>query len=133
MFIDPSNMEFSNEDVETNLGKFWVVVKSCTDDTRHTSNANRPRLQSPYERYISTSNELKCFKTENTIRVVDCTSIVKPLFINPNISSETRGNNQNTAQTQNDTTTKFIVKHVMKIAPYDEWSRLFITKVGRDS
>ena len=133
MFIDPAKMEFSTDNVEVSLGRFWAVVKSCTDDNRHTSNANRPRLQTPYERYLSTNDELKCYKTENTIRVLDCTSIVKSLFINPNISSDTQAQRRRNDMGINNQQTKFTVKHVMKLPPYEEWSRLFITKVGRDN
>ena len=113
LFIDPTNMEFDTIDVTERIGKYWAIVKSSTIDSR-TGRVIRGRRQ-PH--YTTSSPILQSFELENRIRMINCDSIERPVFVNPNISS------QNTREEVNGNS--FNVKHIITMPPFSEWGQLW--------
>ena len=74
MFIDTSNMKF-NANVDS-LGRYWAIVRATELDTRTSS--NKPN----HECLL-----MNTFDTDKFIRIISCDSILKPVFVIPDVTS----------------------------------------------
>ena len=112
-------MKFDIDDVIEEKGKYWAVVKSSTVDSRRTTTIRGRRV--PH--YTSSSPLLSTYELEDRIRIINCESIDRPVFVSPNISSE-----NNNREARNNTTTdnsSFVVKHVITIPPISDWGKMW--------
>ena len=103
MFIDTKDMEFTS-DIDKRC-RYWAVIKSSENDTRNT-------------RELKNKNCLlmKTYDADIYVRIIPCHTIIKPVFVVPDIINISRNSNNKT----------FESKQIIMINDYDKWSDIFI-------
>ena len=112
MFINPSKMKFNVDDITTDKGHLWAVVRSTLDDKRKSRNIT-----------INLSLSTK-YEIENKIRIINCDNIVRDAFVIADVDSimeSTMTNRKNLCQI-------YKTNHVICLEDINIISRRFIDK-----
>ena len=101
MFIDTTNMSFGTETNRYN--KYIAIVCASEDDNRETSQKNDCLL-------------IESFESDRFIRMISCNSIVKPIFVLPDVHEFITSDNKHI----------FKAKHRIIIKDRKLWLSMFI-------
>ena len=104
MFIDTMNMKFGSPIVNT-LGRYLAIIRSTKDDSRSTTS-----------RINSTCKLIESFEIEQSIRIIDCDTITKPIFVVPDVIKVKKEFNVKAYHST----------HILKMVDYQNWSNFFI-------
>ena len=103
MFIDTLNMKFKLDISE--ISRYWAVIKSSENDSRNTRELKN-----------KTCSLITTFDADTYIRIIPCNTIVKPVFVIPDIVKITKSGDNTT----------FESKQIIMLNNQKDWPKMFI-------